>query len=411
MKNIERILIAEEGLAEFGKQLTWVALPLVAVLELNATVTEIAALATITAVAALIGGATNASLSQRLGLHTRIYLSSVVTALALLIVPAAALGHSSSMIWLYVSAIVTGFFGPMFRVAFMTVVQRGVPPVRLLPLNGRINLVQSIISVGSPTLVGLAALVIEPSLLLIVDASTWLVSAVVLGSLARESAASTPDAGVPADFGAVQEPAHPGSRFTAVVKAGIFCEVAWIFGRASMATVAVLYIIDSLGFGSASVGVVFTIGGLGFVAGASLASMAGSRLGYTALNAAVAVSAIVCATSLLLSPISDPVALAGVAVFTAVSALGYILLDVTLTSWRQTNLNEADLGVVASWADSAGTAARLSAAVVAGFVGEMFGLKALVLLIGVIFVVLSTILGPVLARATEDFGAHPEHRP
>jgi hypothetical protein len=402
VNRIEKLLIVEEGLGEFGKQLTWVAVPLVAVLELHASVSKMAILATGTGAAALVGGAVNSSMTRWLSLQIRVYLSCLLTALALLLVPATTLFGFTSMNSLYVSAVITGFVGPMFRVAFMTVVQRQVSAADVLVLNGRINLVQSIISVGSPTLVGLTATVVDPSLLLVVDAATWLVSAVILGRLSIDRVVEQEG---PADddeprYEAAPRSAH--SPFTPVVTAGIFCEVAWIFGRACIGTVAVLYIIDKLNFGSTAVGVVFTIAGLGFVIGAALAGIAGSRLGYARLSGIVAITAVACAGGLLATPVTGYVALGGVALFTAASAMGYILLDVTLTSWRQTNLSESDLGIVASWADSAGTATRLGAGIVAGIVGTIFGLSILMVVVGALFVALSFMLGPVLTRATKD---------
>jgi hypothetical protein len=387
------LLLVEQGVGEFGKQMTFVAAPLLAVVQLHAGAAAVAALATTGAVAALAGAALNAALTRAVALRTRAVVAALASAVGLLAVPVAqALGRLDVAVLAVVIAVLS-LAAPVFRVGVISLVPRLVPPSDYVRVGGRISLVQSVTAVGGPVVVGGLAVVVSPSFLLGVDSLTWFFSAAVLGWLLKPVGAAPepgPDGGSPVPD-APAEPAPPPASLRAPILAGLAAEGVWALCRTSVSTVLALYIVDNLHFNTLSVGVAYAVGGAGFLAGAALAGLAGERLTYRVTARLAGWIALACALALFTSLVSGPAGLAGIAVFTGASAMGYLLLEVTLTAWRQTNLDEHGLSRVSSAADGVGTSARLGGAVLAGIVGQLLGVSDVLLGAAVAFLVVATV--------------------
>lgn len=390
-----RFLIAEQGLAELGKQISLVALPIVAVVDLNFGPGLVATMSSITGIAAIIGASGNAWLSQHVSLRTLIILATAISMMCLSAIPILWMTALLNANLLIVAAAGTSLVGSVYRVGVISLVPKLVPPEQCIRFNARINLVQSVVAIVCPLFVGAVAMAISPVYFVSFNALTWLLSGIVLVRIAigvnADDNSMAPEAKVKCDV-------PLGKLFkNREVFFGLVSEGALTLCRSAAMTVLVLHILTVLKSTEFTVGVVLAVGGAGFGVGAALTSFAGKSMTYRHMIQLTSLLAIVCAVGLLASAAGDFPGVVGMCVFAGASAVGALLISVALTSWRQTNLDERQLGLVASVADGLGTGIRLIGAVVAGIVGEIFGVLTVVLSVGIAYLGVAVIL-PLLAR-------------
>lgn len=393
-----RVLLLEQGISEFGKQLSFFALPVIAVVILGASVFDVGLLATVTASAALAGGVVSARTVTTLSLYSRTWLPVVCTSLALLVVFLGGMSEWFRIEFIYAAGAVAGLCAPMLRVSYLTAVKRTISENEILAFNGRANLIQAVVSVAAPTLVGVAtAGGLSPLFLILVNIATLLFTAVVLhwiiGHAKSDSDGTRTDSPSANDHGAATA---LDVRLRNQTLFGIGCETLWVFCRTGVGAVVVVYILDYLGRTEFSVGLVMTAGGIGFVAGAALSSL-GSKTAPLLRNVVFFCSAL-CGLLLLVTFVEENVAFFAIACFSAFSAIGYIVLDVAMTSWRQVALREKDFMVFSSWSETSTTAARLASGAVSGLLGHYVGLHWLLIWMGVIFLFMTIVLVLVLGK-------------
>lgn len=396
-----RLLLFEQGIAELGKQLTFFALPVIAVVTLGASVLEVGLLATVAAASALAGGVFSARTVATLGLYVRIWFPVVFSSAALLVVFLGGVSDWLRVEFVFATGAVTGFCGPMLRVSYLTAVKRTVSQKSIFSFNGRANLVQAVVSVAAPTVVGIVtAGGVSPLYVLPVNVASFVFTAIALHWVVAKGASVS--SGVKLDS-PLDHDNGGGSRMDAKLRnqalSGIGCETLWVFCRTGVSAVVVVYVLEFLGRSEFSVGLVMTAGGVGFVTGAALASL-GSTMIHV-MRIAVFLCSALCALLLLLLSLGAHIAFFSIACFTAFSAVGYIVLDVMMTSWRQVRLEEKDFVVFSSWSETATTAARLGSGAAAGLLGHHIGIDRLMTGIGVVYLLMTIIL--VFAIGKIDF--------
>jgi len=386
-------LIAEQAIAEFGKQVTIVALPLIAIIHLDFGPGLVAVMSTLSGTAALLGAGANAWLSQRLSLFALILLAMTVSVVCLGSIPTFSLIGVLSANMLIAAAIGTSAVGSIYRVGVIALIPRLVPSSELVKLNGRVNLAQSLVAVLCPLVVGSAAMVVTPAYLLSFNAATWLISGIVLGGLVLQ-------AGPPTRQEAFVESSRPGGRFwrsrlwgKSSVWFGLGCQAVLTVLRSAAMTVIVLLIIDVLGASEFAVGIVFTIGGVGFAAGAALASFFSGAMSYARTMAVASATAGLSGIGLIASAGGYWLGVVGASAFAGSSAAAALVLAVAFVSMWQSGLKADELALVASTNEGLATAMRLLGAALAGTFGVIFGVMAVVLLVGGVYVVVGVLLG------------------
>ncbi|MFL5872010.1 MAG: MFS transporter [Solirubrobacterales bacterium] len=312
----------------FGDEITLLALPLLAVLELNASAAEMGLLG-----AAAV--APNLLFSIHLGAwtdrHRRrkalMVTADLVRALLLLTIPAAALLGVLSLAQLYVVAFAAGSLSVLFGVAYNVVFVRLVVRDEYLDAGSLLNGSRAVSIVAGNSVAGLLVHWFSAPFALFLDACSYLASAFFVGRAeVREEPA---DADAPPEG----EGTVAGIRYLARTPAIRACLLAastlnlFNFGFYAL---LVLYATETLGIGAGAIGLAFAVGGVGCMLGAALAGPLSRRFG---LGPALIFGFVLTPAPLLLVPLAGGMthlSLALLIVAEFFNGIGVMLLDVGL---------------------------------------------------------------------------------
>ncbi|MFE1646167.1 MFS transporter [Microbacterium sp. P01] len=287
---------------------------------------------------------------------------------------------------LLVAVIVLGTFTVVYEIGHQSAIPALVPRERLGVANSRIQATAAAGEVGGPGLGGLLLQVFGVTATLAVNAVTYVLSAVALIAMRSSEVAPIADR----------------RNFLSELRAGARHVMRDPFLRANVGFSAIynpfaqwvtllltLYAVRELGLSAAQVGIVFSAGAVGALAGASLASRLSSRVG-----AVMVMCATVECAALLLIPVVDPAweAFASVAVLSvlmAVNGMGTALSSVLLITIRQLRTPNELLGRVNATMRCVTYGTIPLGALAGGLVGDVLGAR-LGILVGAVLC-LSTI--------------------
>ena len=359
----------------FGSFVTRIALPFVAIESLRAGPVEVAVLRGVELVAALLVGFVAGAWVDRLRRRPVMIWADLGRAVLLVSIPVAALGGWLTLPHLLLvaagAAVLTTFFDVADKAYLPTVVGRA----DLVRANGALAATSSAVEFVGFGLGGVLVKLLTAPIAIAVDAVTFVVSALLLGTIQRPEPAPPPPEG--------REPILAEIRGGLAVVAGdpVLRGLLWgSMGLSAMwgafGATWLLFATGEVGLDAAVIGVVAAIGGLGSLSGALLASRTVGRFGRGRL---VVVSMLVAAAANLLIPLSPAAApLVAVGFFLVQQLIGdsaITMFDVTEVSLRQSRVGDRQLGRVNATIRVLGVFAQLAGTVVAGIVGEALGLR------------------------------------
>lgn len=256
--------------SEFGSQITFWALPLTAVLLLDASPLQIGILAAVGSMPALLFGLGVGVWVDRRKKRPLMIAADYGRGLLLLTVPIAAAFHILRIEHLYAVAIGVGTLTLLFGVANRSMLPSLVDREELVEANSKLSIGYSISQVTGPGVGGVLVQLFTAPAALIVDAATYVVSALSIGSIrAQEPEPSRSAQGT--DF--VRDArAGVGLILRNPVLIAIAGAVAGLtIFNAVFEAVFVLYVIRTLGISPFTFGLAMSAGSVGFLVGASLA--------------------------------------------------------------------------------------------------------------------------------------------
>jgi predicted MFS family arabinose efflux permease len=310
----------------FGDEITLLALPLLAVLELHAGAAEMGLLG-----AAAV--APNLLFSIHLGAWTDrrrrrkalMVAADLVRALLLLTIPAAALLGILSLAQLYVVAFAAGSLSVLFSVAYNVVFVRLVARDEYIDAGSLLNGSRAVSIVGGNGIAGLLVHWFSAPFALFLDACSYLASAFFVGRAEVEEA---PDAEPSREEGNIA-----GIGFiarTPLIRACVLAAATLNLFNFGFYALLVLYATDSLGVGAGGIGLDFAIGGVGCMVGAALAGPVSRRFG---LGPSLIFGFVLIPAPLLLVPLAGgmtQLSLGLLIVAEFFNGIGVMLLDVGL---------------------------------------------------------------------------------
>ena len=379
----------------FGSLVTRIALPFVAILVLHAGPIEMAALRSVDLVAALLVGCVAGAWVDRLRRRPVLIWADLGRAILLGSVPVAALGGWLTLAQLLVvtaaAAVLTTAFDVADRAYLPTIVERD----ELVRANGALAATNSGAEFAAFGVAGFLVQAFTAPMAIALDAVSFIVSAVILGSIGRTEPAPPP----PAQREPILDEIRVGIRLVAhdpVLRALMAGSMAlgamWgVFGATWL-----LFITGDLGFDAPTVGLVAALGGLGSLIGAVGADRAVRRFGL----GVVAVGALLAATvgNLLmgLAPVGAPlIALACLIGQQLIGDGGVVVFEITDASVRQVRVDGRQLGRVNATVQVATVAAQLVGTVGAGVLAVAIGLRGAIL-----FAPVAALIGVVLVWAS-----------
>ena len=268
-----------QGMNALGLQIRILAFPLLAVQTLDAGTFEIGVLNAAAMVAYLIVGLPAGPLVDRLPKKQVLVITNLASALAVVTVVISWRAGVLGLPQLYLVALILGIGGVISGVAYLSIIPEAVPKSQLVPLTGRVTVVQTLAQVSGPAAAGVLIGVMGPIDILGLTV-VCLVAAAGCVWLVRVGAPVTKEETAP------RVPVHrligEGLRYVAdhpmIRRITLASAASAGFGAVWQAAV-VVFLVRSLGASDATVGLVFAIAAIGGVLGGIVAPRIINRWG------------------------------------------------------------------------------------------------------------------------------------
>ncbi|HEV2065304.1 MAG TPA: MFS transporter [Thermomicrobiales bacterium] len=369
-----RRLWTSEAISLIGSQVTFLALPLTAVLTVDATPGEMGLLTAMSSLPPLLFGLPAGVAVDRRRRKPLIIMSDVGRAGVLSAIPAAWLLGILTIEWLYVVAFVTGTLSLIAGLAHGALLPAVVPREQLVDANGKLALTATVAEVGGPTLATTLIQLFTAPVAIAADAASYLLSALMLSRM-RTKEDMGPGTGT---CGRYWPEMVQGVRLALGeerLRALVGTRVLLNFFNAMLEAVFVLYIIRELGIAVGLIGIIFSIGGIGFLAGAVMPARLARRIG---VGASMVLGIATVALSDLLVPLAAgaPVVVMGVLVGAQFFfGIGLTIFNVNGASLRQAIVPREFLGRVGATVRVLAEGMTPMGAIAGGALGSAIGLR------------------------------------
>ena len=359
----------------FGSLVTRTALPFAAILVLGAGPGEVAAIRAFEIVGGVAIGLVAGAWVDRLPRRPVMIAADLGRAVCLGTIPVAAIGGWLSIAQLivvaFLASILTTFHNVADRAYLPTVIDRD----QLVSANSALSASGSVAEVSAFSLGGVLVQVLTAPIAIAVDAISFVISAVVLGTIRRpeaQPAARTERRRIVAEIVDGLRPIGRSPILRTVILAGSGAHLLW----GAFGAVYLVFATEGLGLEPATIGLIAAVGGISSLVGALIATRTSRRIG-------VGPSILLGLTLFTLGNLLIPLAPAGSAALAIVFLVGQQLIgdlgatleEITELSLLQATVPNEVLGRVNSAYDFLTHLALLVGTVGAGLIGEWIGLR------------------------------------
>lgn len=361
----------------FGSLITRTAIPFTAILLLDASAADLGALRIAELLPAFVVGLVAGAWVDRLRRRPIMIATDLGRAALLLTIPAAAIAGWLGLGQLLVVLALVSVLSVFFDVAYQSLLPSLVARDELVEANSKLSAAMSVAESASFSTAGWLIQLFTAPFAILVDALSFVASAVFVARIRGEEAASAVDAdreqppSIAADVASGLRAVWHEPVLRGMVVAGIFQSLTGgIFG-----TLFLLYVNQVVGFDPGVLGLIFAVGGVSSFAGALLAG----RLSHFAVGAVMIVSLLLITLGEAFIPLATAANAMGVVFLVGQQIVGdaaYTVYDINQVSLRQAIAPERLLGRVNASARVAEFGAVLLGTVLAGYLGETIGLRA-----------------------------------
>jgi predicted MFS family arabinose efflux permease len=402
---------AGQTVSDVGDRVSELALPLTAVLVLDAGPFAVGALTAAVWAPHLLSLFVGAWVDARPQKRPLLVAANLIQAVAVLSIPAAAAVGALSMPVLYIAALVGGAGGVLAHTAYPPFFVRLVDRDRYVEANSLLSTTRSAsFLVGPPLAGGLVKAVGAPAALL-VDCCSFLVAAVMIRRVDVDeqprAMERTGSFGQRLGVGLRYLRHHPYLRVT------LACSTTLNLASLALQAVLVVYAVRVLGLGPGALGLALGLGAVGALVGAVVAAPLGRALGT---GPTIAVGAALFTTPFALLPLADgaslPFRVAVLAAAHLVSGLAIMLYDINNNSLQATVTDDRMRSRVSGAYATVNYGIRPVAALLGGVAAERFGVTTTVVAAGAAgsLAVLWLVGSPVLrTRRIGDLEPRPAH--
>jgi MFS family permease len=320
-----------QSVSLLGDQISFIALPLAAVLVLDAGPGEMGLLgAAALAPHLLLSLPAGVWLDRVVSRRRVMVVTDVARAILLASIPLAHAFDALSFAQLYAVAFLTGCLAVFFDLSYPTLFVSVTPRERFLEGNSLVHGSRSFSFVAGPSLGGLLVQLFSAPFALLADAISFLGSALFLGRVRAEEPPVDQSAAA-----SVRTQAAEGLRFiggNAIFRPTLTAVATLNFFNYAFQALFILYATRTLGVSAGALGLVLGVAALGGICGAVVSGRVGRRLG---VGRAFALGCVLFTAPLILIPLAQgPEALVLVFLFAAefISGLGVMILDVNAGS-------------------------------------------------------------------------------
>jgi MFS family permease len=379
----------------FGSLVTRIALPFVAITVLNANSVDVAFVRSMDLIAGLAFGLVAGAWVDRLRRRPVLIWADAGRAVLLSLVPLAWIGGWLSLALLLVVTLLAAVLTTFFDAADNAYLPTVVPKRDLVRANGALAASGSVSEFAAFGSAGFLVQILGAPFAVLIDAVTFVVSALLLGTIRAKEPPPPPKA----DREPVVREIAIGLRLVArqpILRATTLASMAtaamWGIGGA----IWYLFAIEELGLDAAAIGLVAAVGGVSSLFGAVLTSRATARYGAGKVMIGGVLFTGLGSLFVPLAPASAPlIAIAFLVANQLVTDPAATAYDITDTSIRQSIVHDRQLGRVNATVTVAVLTAQLIATLGAGFLALEIGLRATLFLqpivatLGVLFIFFS----------------------
>jgi MFS family permease len=395
----------------FGSLVTRTALPFAAILVLGAGPGEVAAIRAFEIVGGVAVGLVAGAWVDRLPRRPVMIAADLGQAVCLGSIPVAAIGGWLSIAQLIVVAFLASILSTFHNIADNAYLPTVVDRDQLVSANSALSASGSVAEVSAFSIGGVLVQVLSAPIAIALDAISFVVSAVILGTIRRPEAPPTAREERTRILNEIRDGLRPigqSAILRTVIVAGSGAHLLW----GAFGAVYLVFATDELGLEPAAIGLIAAVGGISSLVGALIATRTSRRIG-------VGPSILLGLTLFTLGNLLIPLAPAGSAVLAIMFLVGQQLIgdigatleEITELSLLQATVPNELLGRVNSAYDFLTHIALLVGTVGAGLIGEWFGLRqALVFgLLGGFAAVAFVWFSPL--RTLRDLDLRPPDRP
>jgi MFS family permease len=335
-----RQLFLADTVSQIGTQVTMLALPLVAILALDARPLEVGVLAACEYAAFLLVGLPAGAWVDRMRRRSVLIVGDLGRAALLGSVPLAWWAGVLTMPQLYVVALLTGVFTVFFDVAYQSYLPHLVGRAHLVEGNAKLESVRAVTQIGGPTAAGFIIQVLTAPVAMAVDALSFLLSAGFVGLIRKRE----PKAERGTDANLIREISE-GLKF--VLGNRLLRSIAMCTGSSNLfstiaGTMFIVLLADELKLSAGTIGLFFSIGAVGGLLGAFSTTAIVRRLGQgPAIWISIAVTG---PFELLIATVQPGWLLWAGAAGSTVVGFGVVVYNVAQVSFRQGLTPERLLG-------------------------------------------------------------------
>src|SRR4051794_13385787 len=262
-----------------GTEVSTLAIPLIAIQQLDATTFEVGVLTAVEFLPFLLVGLPAGAWVDRARKRRVLLVADAGRLLALSSIPVASAVASVSLVHLFIVAFVTGVLTVFFDVTYQSYLPELVGIDHLVEGNAKLSATESAAHVAGPGMAGALIGAVGAVTAVVADAISYAVSFVCV--MLSRAPSERPERAEAARSSVVHD-IREGLRFVwheHRIRAVAFCTATSNFFAAMGAAVLILLMSRELGFGGGEIGLVFALGGVGGVVGAIVAPGLARRLG------------------------------------------------------------------------------------------------------------------------------------
>ena len=396
-------VLAAEAVSNFGAMLSRVAIPWLATLSLDASPLAMGFLIVADVTAGAAAGLFLGTLIDRSGKRAVMLGADLLRAMVLALLAGVAFGGALRMWMLVAAAAASGALTLAFELARSAWIARRIEPDMLPSRNAQLAAGSSIAETAAFAIGGWLYQEVGAVVALVVDAATYLASALFLRGIAEAGSGEATNArrdGSPVRAfamdvrdGVAALAATPMLRVLAVVEVLVACSLS-VAGTSYM-----IYVARDIGFAPGILGVIFALGGAGSVAGAFFAARLARRFGAPVTLTTGLVLAAVGAAFVPLATAPTLIAIVLLAAQQVVGDAGHTIYQVHDRTLRQTTVAQALLARVDGAIRTLGYVSTLAGAILGGWMATRLGARTGLTLAAAVLAVAAVVAGTRLARA------------
>lgn len=372
------------SLSQLGSQVTIVALPLAAAVNLHASATAMGVLSALETVPfillSLLAGVWVDSRRRR----PIMVATDLVRAAVLTLIPLAALSGRLSLELLFAVAFITGCATVLFDIAAQSYLPSLVDTSQIVGGNGKLELSRSVAEIIGPGLGGMLVRGLGAPLAIVMDVVSFALSGLFLRSIRAEE--PLPDSPTRHDkLGPAIRAGFAEVLSRPELRAIVLCTATANFFANMGVAIYVLYVVRTLGLGAVWLGAILAVGSSSAVLSAAIVDRLSARWGFGCVLIA---GPVIMAMGVVLIPVASPtlplwLSIGVLIVAKMMGSAGVVLYGVNQRSYRQVVVSPHLMGRVNATVRFLVWGILPLGALAGGALGEALGLRTALLIAGV----------------------------